>query len=236
MLKDLKIFVVHESKLVYRRKFVEKQLNELGVDYEFVTDFDSKDLTSKILDKYYDDDPNNYEYKTKVLWGSNNSEYKKLSINEISCTLKHRKCIELASERNGDSLIIEDDCLFCDDFLEKLKKIYNKLPKTWGSLFLGLGCGLDFQKTMIKSRSEKIDDDLIELLKDELNVKDIEFVADRLVVQLGYDKIYNASNPFDFMELISLEGKTNFFEKRTDAYALANKTVKEDTFNLDECF
>jgi ribonucleoside-diphosphate reductase subunit M2 len=64
----------------------------------------------------------------------------------------------------------------------------------------------------------------------------IEFVADRLAVQLGYDKIYNASNPFDFMELISLEGKTNFFEKRTDAYALANKTVKEDTFNLDECF
>ena len=64
----------------------------------------------------------------------------------------------------------------------------------------------------------------------------IEFVADRLSVQLGYDKIYNAPNPFDFMELISLEGKTNFFEKRTDAYALANKTVKDDTFNLDECF
>ena len=42
----------------------------------------------------------------------------------------------------------------------------------------------------------------------------IEFVADRLVVQLGYDKIYNTSNPFDFMEMISMEGKTNFFEKR----------------------
>jgi len=160
MLKDLKVFVVHESKLVYRRKFVEKQLKELGIDYEFVTDFDSKDLTNKILDKYYEDDPNNYEYKTKVLWGSNNSEYKKLSLNEISCTLKHRKCIELASERDGDSLIIEDDCLFCDDFLEKLEKIGNKLPEGWGSLFLGLGCGLDFQKMMIKSRSEKIDDDL----------------------------------------------------------------------------
>ena len=41
----------------------------------------------------------------------------------------------------------------------------------------------------------------------------IEFVADRLVLQLGYNKIYNAKNPFDFMEMISLEGKTNFFEK-----------------------
>jgi ribonucleotide reductase beta subunit family protein with ferritin-like domain len=64
----------------------------------------------------------------------------------------------------------------------------------------------------------------------------IKFVADRLCVQLGYKKIYNLSNPFDFMELISLEGKTNFFEKRTDSYALANKTVHEDTFVLTEDF
>jgi len=53
----------------------------------------------------------------------------------------------------------------------------------------------------------------------------IEFVADRLVVQLGYNKIYNSSNPFDFMEMISLEGKTNFFEKKIGEYALATKMV-----------
>jgi len=64
----------------------------------------------------------------------------------------------------------------------------------------------------------------------------IKFVADRLVVQLGYKKIYNVANPFDFMELISLEGKTNFFEKRVPDYALANKTVSEDVFNLSDDF
>ena len=46
----------------------------------------------------------------------------------------------------------------------------------------------------------------------------IEFVADRLVVTLGYSKLYNATNPFDWMEMISLEGKTNFFEKRVAEY------------------
>ena len=46
----------------------------------------------------------------------------------------------------------------------------------------------------------------------------IEFVADRLSVQLGFNKIYNTANPFDFMEMISLEGKTNFFEKRVGDY------------------
>lgn len=56
-----------------------------------------------------------------------------------------------------------------------------------------------------------------------MNSKDmivyIKFVADRLAVQLGIEKIYNVTNPFDFMELISLEGKTNFFEKKVSEYS-----------------
>lgn len=65
----------------------------------------------------------------------------------------------------------------------------------------------------------------------------IQFVADRLCLQLGYDKIYNVSNPFDFMELISIESKTNFFEKRVSEYALANKTkLDDDSFNSCEYF
>jgi ribonucleoside-diphosphate reductase subunit M2 len=64
----------------------------------------------------------------------------------------------------------------------------------------------------------------------------IQFVADRLCVQLGYDKIYNVTNPFDWMEMISLQGKTNFFEKRVSDYALADKTKSNDTFELTEDF
>ena len=70
----------------------------------------------------------------------------------------------------------------------------------------------------------------------ELMTQYIKFVADRLVVQLGYKKIYNVSNPFEFMDLISLEGKTNFFEKRVPDYALANKTNTENAFEMTEDF
>lgn len=74
----------------------------------------------------------------------------------------------------------------------------------------------------------------------ELMSQYIEFVADRLIVQLGYDKIYNSSNPFSFMEMISMEGKTNFFEKRVGEYALANKVKEEDNdmniFDLTDDF
>lgn len=67
----------------------------------------------------------------------------------------------------------------------------------------------------------------------------IEFVADRLVLQLGYKKIYNSQNPFDFMEMISLEGKTNFFEKRVMDYSKANvsnNTSDINVFTLDAHF
>ena len=62
----------------------------------------------------------------------------------------------------------------------------------------------------------------------------IKFVADRLSLQLGYGKIYDVSNPFDFMEMISIEGKTNFFEKRVGEYALATKEKDDNIFNLDD--
>lgn len=66
----------------------------------------------------------------------------------------------------------------------------------------------------------------------------IEFVADRWLVELGYDKVYNATNPFDFMEMISLQGKTNFFEKRVGDYQKSGvlNSVESKTFTLDDDF
>lgn len=66
----------------------------------------------------------------------------------------------------------------------------------------------------------------------------IRFVADRLLVSLGCEKVYNANNPFPWMEMISIQGKTNFFEKRVAEYQKAGVTAnKEDqTFSLDEDF
>ncbi|BFY99193.1 hypothetical protein BsWGS_02233 [Bradybaena similaris] len=67
----------------------------------------------------------------------------------------------------------------------------------------------------------------------------IEFVADRLLVELGCEKLYHAENPFDFMEHISLEGKTNFFEKKVGEYqkmGVMNKTSVSHQFSIDEDF
>jgi ribonucleoside-diphosphate reductase subunit M2 len=64
----------------------------------------------------------------------------------------------------------------------------------------------------------------------------IQFVADRVCLQLGYDKIWNVACPFAYMETISIERKSNFFETRVSEYALANKTNDGDIFEFDADF
>lgn len=72
----------------------------------------------------------------------------------------------------------------------------------------------------------------------ELMCQYIEFVADRLLVALGCEKVYDVKNPFPFMDLISLQGKTNFFEKRVGEYQKVGvmSDKEEQTFALDEDF
>jgi len=72
----------------------------------------------------------------------------------------------------------------------------------------------------------------------ELMCQYIEFCADRLLLTLGNEKVYNAENPFPWMDMISLQGKTNFFEKRVGDYQKAGVTADRDqqVFSLDEVF
>jgi ribonucleoside-diphosphate reductase beta chain len=74
----------------------------------------------------------------------------------------------------------------------------------------------------------------------ELMCQYIEFVADRLLEELECDKIYKTTNPFDFMDMISLQGKTNFFEKRVAEYQKAGVMNESDEdahkFSMSEDF
>lgn len=107
------------------------------------------------------------------------------------------------------------------------------------------------QKKISKSRIYEIIKEAVEIEKEficdalpcrligmnsNLMTQYIEFVADRLVVQLGYEKIYNAGNPFDFMEMISIEGKTNFFEKRVGDYSLSSSKKDDSAFDFNAAF
>jgi len=130
----------------------------------------------------------------------------------------------------SNELISRDEALHTEFAVLLYKKLLRKVPKKRV---------VEIVKEAVEIEREFICEALpckLISMNSKLMSQYIEFVADRLMVQLGYDKIYNVSCPFDFMEQISIEGKTNFFEKRVGEYALANKEKDDTTFDLDGAF
>lgn len=134
----------------------------------------------------------------------------------------------------SNELISRDEGLHCDfACLLYTNHVKNKLPKEQVTKIIT-------DAVMIEKEfvSDAIPVRLIGMNAD-LMCQYIEFCADRLLLALGCDKFYNASNPFDFMEMISLQGKTNFFEKRVAEYqksGVMNNKEENNVFNLDEDF
>lgn len=116
----------------------------------------------------------------------------------------------------SNELISRDEGMHCD-FAVHLhnKHIVNKVPKD--RIKEIIVDALDIEREFI---TESLPISLIGM-NAKLMTEYLEFVTDRLLLEFGCEKVYNASNPFDFMEMISLEGKTNFFEKRVSEYQKA---------------
>ncbi len=130
----------------------------------------------------------------------------------------------------SNELISRDEALHCEFAILLYSKLEKKLPKA--KLH-------EIVKECVEIEIEFICDALpcrLIGMNSELMGQYIQFVADRLCLQLGYPKIYNVGNPFSFMELISLESKTNFFEKRVGDYALANVNKTENDFDFTDEF
>lgn len=133
----------------------------------------------------------------------------------------------------SNELISRDEGLHCD-FACMLynNHLVNKLPKEQVQKIIADAVEIEkeFVTESLPVRSIGMNSDLMSQY--------IEFVADRLLTELGNDKIYNTSNPFDFMDMINLQGKTNFFEKRVGEYQKAGVLNNENntTFSLDSDF
>ena len=130
----------------------------------------------------------------------------------------------------SNELISRDEALHCEFAVLLYSKLLKKMSKTRVHEII---------KEAVEIETEFICEALpcrLIGMNSQMMTQYIQFVADRLCLQLGYDKIYNVSNSCDFMELISLESKGNMFERKIGEYGLANKTQNDDTFNLSEDF
>jgi ribonucleoside-diphosphate reductase beta chain len=122
----------------------------------------------------------------------------------------------------SNELISRDEGMHCD-FAVHLHNhhLINKVPKE--RITKILTNALDIEREFI---TESLPVSLIGM-NAKLMTQYLEFVTDRLLVELECEKVYNATNPFDFMDMISLQGKTNFFEKRVSEYQKAGVLNKE---------
>ena len=133
----------------------------------------------------------------------------------------------------SNELISRDEGMHCD-FAVHLHNnhLVNKVPKA--RITEILTNALDIERKFI---TESLPASLIGM-NANLMTQYLEFVTDRLLVELGCDRVYNSTNPFDFMDMISLQGKTNFFEKRVGEYQKAgvmntDSEAQKITFDAD---
>jgi ribonucleoside-diphosphate reductase subunit M2 len=130
----------------------------------------------------------------------------------------------------SNELISRDEALHCEFAILLYSKLLKKMDKA--RIHEIIKEAVDIETEFI---CEALPCKLIGM-NAELMTQYIQFVADRLCVQLGYKKIYNVENCFSWMETISLQSKTNFFEKRVSDYALANKSNADTAFEFSEDF
>lgn len=131
----------------------------------------------------------------------------------------------------SNELISRDEGLHCD-FACLLYSMIPKEEQLSEARIREIICdAVDCEKEFV---SDSLPVDLIGMNSDMMK-EYISYCADRLLLSLGYSKVYNANQPFDWMELISIEGKTNFFERRVGEYQKAGVATKstENTFSLD---
>lgn len=121
----MKIFVLHYSKLVDRKKHILEQFNKQGIiDYEFIEKYDKNEISeddSNLFDTYY-------------------------SKPHMSLYLKHTYVYNIIAEHYEHALILEDDVILCDNFVENLNNYMSELPEDFDMLFIGDGCNLHIEK------------------------------------------------------------------------------------------
>ena len=128
---DLKIFIVHYTPLIERKQYIIKQLNDLSIqNYEFIEKYDREELNTEMLAKF---------------------NKKKVKLSEISLFKKQMHTMQLIQNSSFKfNILVEDDAVFDEKFVHKLKNGLKQLPNNYDMLFIDAGCGLHIKKTLIE--------------------------------------------------------------------------------------
>ena len=136
-----KIYIVHYTKLIDRKKYLDDKFKKLNIIVEWVDWFDREIIIEKQINEIYKFDPEYTDIHIDPITG--NPPIRQLRISELSNYLSHYYCIQDHVKNDFDyTLVLEDDVIFENDAFLKVHKILNKMPSDCDICYLGNGCGL----------------------------------------------------------------------------------------------
>lgn len=149
MKNNLKIYIVHYTKLTERKIYLDNLLKDKNIEFEYINEFDQEELNQNNIGHYYKDDEGLFKTKSKI-WNKKANKYYVLSRPEISCSIKHIEALRKIGYSNKDfGLVLEDDAIpYNDDYLSQIEKILSNTIK-WDALFIGNGMGENFRNKKI---------------------------------------------------------------------------------------
>ena len=183
--------IIHYTKLESRKNFLDVQLSIAGLQGNYITDFDQEALTPKVIEQFYEKNPTTHDSKIEKLWDPSVHTYRELNTPEISCTIKHFEALRLIAESPEDyGLILEDDVVFREGFVEEFDHCLSLTPNDWDAVFIGSGCGESFQRHKLRE-SEKINEHCFLVGHPATNCAEAYLVKKEMA-----DKIYKSAQPF----------------------------------------
>lgn len=148
MISDLSIQIIHYSKLIERKLYLDSIFQKENLKVNYILDHDREDLITANSLYNYQKDQDNFLFKIKELWKIESEEFRILSDGELSCYFKHLEALKkISKSENNIGLILEDDVIPQKSIKNNLLKISKTFSKSnWDVVFLGLGSGKKFIK------------------------------------------------------------------------------------------
>lgn len=182
--KPDKIYLIHYTKLTDRLAKIKPILDATGIPWEIISGYDKEFFIDNPEQAGYKKDPNVFKQKIESLWDGNIHQYRKLNLPEISCTAKHLVAIwKLSNECSNYGMILEDDAVFAPDFADKFQKYMNDTPNNWDAIFMGEGCGVDYQMSRI-SRGRQLSDNCFNVGHPSTNCAEAYLMKPNIATQI----------------------------------------------------
>ena len=152
MNKNYKIYVIHYSKLVDRKKYIASLFKDINIEFEFIESFNKEELNEKNISKFYENNKTIHDQKIK-LWGKRSKDHYELTGPEISVSIKHLEALKKIQNNEYEfGIILEDDIIpQYKNFINEIENLI-KSHKKWDVLFIGEGMGKSYRNSKIGIR------------------------------------------------------------------------------------